>query len=228
MKKNIAFFICVIIMAFSFLFFFVGCDNNKTNTKDTEYTQEDQISNTPQPSPSATKMDISELSDNELDNLIIELKQRQEYKDEIKNYKTAKEKYDEQINKIFTCEKNLETAEYNLSVAYEIIKNNPEYNNDPSYLQGHIDLVEQRKQELIVEQGKLENFEQPVNECVEGMSWEDVITALERGNATNQSILDILNTNYELHLGGAIPAWYESILRTIRISTGIDITKTTL
>lgn len=203
---------------------FTSCSNGYTDCNNPE----NEVTTPPQTDDTSSANDIRDLTDIELDKLILMLKERQENADKIQNYTIALEKYREEKNKITECEERLELAEYNLSVAYEIIENNPEYNKDPSYLQGHIDLVEQRKQELIAEQGKLKNFEQPVNKCVEGMAWEDVITALERGNATNQSILDILNTNYELHLGDTIPAWYESILRTIRISTGIDITKTTL
>lgn len=69
----------------------------------------------------------------------------------------------------------------------------------------------------------LKEATEALNEYIKDQAWDDVVSELESGNATNQSILAILEKWLAESAGGELPDWYKQIQSTIEKETGITL-----
>lgn len=79
------------------------------------------------------------------------------------------------------------------------------------------------EQEVQSAEENLQEAIDSLNEYIEDQAWDSVVEELESGNATNESILAILTALAAESYGDETPAWFDTILNTIKDATGIDI-----
>lgn len=69
----------------------------------------------------------------------------------------------------------------------------------------------------------LKEATEALNEYIKEQAWDDVVNELESGNATNKSILAILEKWLAEGTSGELPDWYKQIQSTIENETGITL-----
>lgn len=145
--------------------------------------------------------------------------------DEVANYEEAIAQAEQAIK---------EAIEQGLDISAEITESNE------TLAQGVIDAITAVKdaQQAIKDQEKeneesiasaQENLQEAIdafNEYIKGQAWDDVISELESGNATNDSIKEILD-NWKATAETQVEAdteWYQKIIDAIKDSVDVDIT----
>lgn len=145
--------------------------------------------------------------------------------DEVANYEEAIAQAEQAIK---------EAIEQGLDISAEITESNE------TLAQGVIDAITAVKdaQQAIKDQEKeneesiasaQENLQEAIdafNEYIKGQAWDDVISELESGNATNDSIKEILD-NWKATAETQAEAdteWYQKIIDAIKDSVDVDIT----
>lgn len=146
--------------------------------------------------------------------------------DEVANYEEAIAQAEQAIK---------EAIEQGLDISAEITESNE------TLAQGVIDAITAVKdaQQAIKDQEKeneesiasaQENLQEAIdafNEYIKGQAWDDVISELESGNATNDSIKEILD-NWKATAETQAEAnteWYQQLIDAIKDSVGVDVTQ---
>lgn len=160
---------------------------------------------------------ISSLKEEELDKLIETLQAVRDLEKESLDLEEKKKSIIEAQNDLIQAQQELEDAK-NARGVYRL-----------NAATGQFEWVQDEKaiadaeQEVQSAEENLQEAIDSLNEYIEDQAWDSVVEELESGNATNESILAILTALAAESYGDETPAWFDTILNTIKDATGIDI-----
>lgn len=161
--------------------------------------------------------DIEDLTEETLDNLVDKLKSVRDLEKESLDLEEKKQSILEAQQAVLEAQQALEDAKnargvYRLNAAtgqFEWVQDDKAISDAEEDLQGAKDSLQEAIESL--------------NEYIEDQAWDSVVEELESGNATNESILAILTALAAESYGDETPAWFDTILNTIKDVTGVDI-----
>lgn len=160
---------------------------------------------------------ISSLKEEELDELIEALQAVRDLEKESLDLEEKKKSIIEAQNDLIQAQQELEDAK-NARGVYRL-----------NAATGQFEWVQDEKaiadaeQEVQSAEENLQEAIDSLNEYIEDQAWDSVVEELESGNATNESILAILTALAAESYGDETPAWFDTILNTIKDVTGVDI-----
>lgn len=162
--------------------------------------------------------DISELSDIALDTLIMSLKERWEYVDEAINYDSYLESYNKSKD-------GLQYRYNELVNATAVYDNAVKNNSSIPYINSCKQKLDQCQASYDAQNAAFLQRTEYLNQSICGNAWKNVVDELNSGDATNDSILSILEKWEKCYVGDTAPIWKEVIIRTIKINTEIDLSE---
>lgn len=162
---------------------------------------------------------IEYLSDSALEDLINSLNEIKNAEEESLSLEEKKQSVLEAQNNLIKAQQALEDAKKNRSVW--------KYNAATGGFDWVVDekAVQEAEQEVTSAEESLQAALEDFSKYLEDQAWDNVIEELESGNATNESIKEILEKWKDIaeQQEGADIAWYTTILQAIKDNAGVDL-----